>query len=62
MSNTKPTIRELLDDIEEAGAGTLAERVEAVLRLHYEGSCGCKACYASWPCPTIRALEGEESR
>lgn len=69
---TKPTIRELLDDSRREGilhCGSeerLAERVEAVLRLHvpYE-SCDeptCVDCGCPWPCPTLRALEGEESR
>jgi len=62
---TKPTIRELLNDIENIpSAYELAERVEAVLKLHeydpggidYEPACSCGDL---WPCPTIRALDGE---
>ena len=48
-----------------------AARVEAVLALHVEYAPGtypgfyhsiamCGYCKASWPCPTVRLLEGEE--
>lgn len=65
----KPTIRELLDGLDEScgingKSDLLAERVEAVLLLHREDKTNetCGGCHKFWPCRTIRALEGEESR
>lgn len=68
----KPTIGALIDEIrlmpeaeDAANIGlTLAERVEAVLSLHQkqvvaDGREFCWACPSPWPCPTIRALDGE---
>lgn len=47
----------------------LAERVDAVLKLHVRNSDDpgllipwgdyCDECNTPWPCPTIRALDGE---
>jgi hypothetical protein len=43
----------------------LAERVEAVLALHVEGTPErwgiCSGCGSNWPCVTVRALNGEGS-
>lgn len=62
---TKLTIRELLNDIENIpSAYELAERVEAVLTVHHLTTDErwpkvCADCFKPWPCPTIRALDGE---
>lgn len=69
----KPTIREILTDfdITDPKHELLAERVEAVLRLNRparellglppSADERCAACKdMPWPCPTIRALEGEQ--
>lgn len=67
MEMTKPTIRELLDTSAVPGDEPwceLAERVEAVLRLHWEDKVQhdsyCGHCIVLWPCATIRALNGEQ--
>lgn len=65
------TARELLDVIGhcnstlrgDAMGQILASRVEKVLALH---KCGafryqCRLCGTTWPCLTIRILNGEES-
>lgn len=64
--SAKPTIRELLDMLgpdDTSMAEVLAERVEAVLKLHANSNLTpvgeCLGCYLNWPCPTIRALDGE---
>lgn len=65
----KPTILDLLDTV-KAGApdatdAELAERVEAVLKLHNHGGKECFSCCGGYhdpethPCPTLRALDGE---
>jgi len=72
---SKLTIKELLNDIENVqSAYELAERVEKVLALHkprpieehVDAYLICCTCVIDeldqpdeWPCPTIRALEGE---
>lgn len=69
----KPTIRALIDEIrlmpeaeDAANIGlTLAERVEAVLTVHHLTTDErwpkvCADCFKPWPCPTIRALNGEQ--
>lgn len=62
----RPGIRELLDTTAVPGDepwGELADRVERVLALHVSsgGSLNyCKECTRPYPCPTVRALEGEE--
>ena len=67
------TIRELLVKSQHDPAyfgwrQQLAERVEAVLKLHrkenwnrFKGddSANCKACKQTWPCSTRLALNGE---
>lgn len=72
----KPTIRELIQGISStapvASGLALAERVEAVVRLHKQfkhqnGQVWCEHCtglrgtafVAEWPCATVRALNGE---
>lgn len=61
----KPTIRELLiPPFSQNQATALAERVEAVMRLHVQHNAKpehdyCADCFHYWPCPTIRALEGQ---
>lgn len=60
---SKPTIRELLDDNREESLELLADRVEAVLKLHKESTEGatyCEHCHMLQPCPTIRTLNGEK--
>jgi hypothetical protein len=64
---TKPTIRDLIDEVrkDDFGSGlALSERVEKVLALHQAKNdlAGgyCKACLSSvMPCATVRALDGE---
>lgn len=69
----KPSIRELLDELRvDEKSIRLIVRVERVLALHKSTSAiqmigtgmtgpSCVACFpAPWPCPTVRALEGEE--
>lgn len=75
---SEPTIRELLDQVSLTRADglfrlehELAERVEAVLKLHKEsdstfaGKPWCSMCkdaqnnHVDWPCATVRALEGK---
>lgn len=62
------TARELLDTTAVPGDepwDELADRVEKVLALHSRGpgydECGADGCRNSWPCPTVRALNGEGS-
>jgi hypothetical protein len=61
----KPTARELLDIGAQHGDSVpseLASRVEKVLALHREDVGNrCMACGYSWPCPTVRILNGEEA-
>ena len=61
---SKPTIRELIERAYERESGVvLAERVEAVLKLHREfgrDEISCEECDCRWPCATIRALNGEQ--
>jgi hypothetical protein len=57
-----PTARELLTLLGmEDTVETLAARVEAVLALHRQGALGnaCRHCVCTWPCPTVRALDGQ---
>ena len=63
----KPTIREILTDfdITDPKHELLAERVEAVLTVHHLTTDErwpkvCADCFKPWPCPTIRALNGEQ--
>jgi len=67
---SKPTIRELLTDfdITDPKHEELAVRVEKVLALHSEvephvherGGAHCVECISSWPCATVRLLDGED--
>ena len=45
-----------------ARLAVLASRVEKVLALHRPGALGnaCRHCVCTWPCPTIRILNGEQ--
>ena len=63
-----PSARELLE-MWERGVDVqtdLVARVERVLALHARGEAGCcivcedDGHVVPWPCPTVRALNGEE--
>jgi hypothetical protein len=63
-----PTARELLAGmIDETHNGPqLVARVEAVLALHHPRPAGdslpiCPVCWQDWPCPTVRALNGDKA-
>lgn len=67
---SKPTISELLkmarsEDRDDAfdGAAEMAERVEAVIMVHWKDSARldgyCGHCLVPYPCMTIQALNGE---
>ena len=64
---TEPTARELCADAAKQDIcipyfEMLASRVEKVLALHRPGALGnaCRHCVCTWPCPTIRILNGEQ--
>jgi hypothetical protein len=62
---TAPTARELLNQHSyenwPKACVALAARVKKVLARHYEGVSGvCQECFNQWPCPTVRALNGEK--
>lgn len=57
----------LLDLLAANPAAILAllDRIDAVRALHLEAQMGfvvnlCRECHHTWPCPTIRALDGAE--
>lgn len=62
-----PEMREYLDAI-RGNIEALADRLEAARELHRkdllypedEESALCEMCEWAWPCPTIKALEGDQ--
>jgi len=69
MSALTPTCRDLLDVSAAPGDqpwDALSARVEAVLALHERqrmmtvGCVRCNECGQEWPCPTVKALNGEQ--
>ena len=67
QTEERVTIHELLVAVSGYEALMLRARVEAVLEIHKNDGGLCLYCnaisettYRDWPCPTVRALDGEE--